>query len=121
MILPTRRTLSAPRQAIIGTLVVALTATTISACGSSKNSHPTKLNLNITHVQQSIEQSILSERHLHAKVTCPATVPQEKGKIFTCTATGVAATGKHGKHKSPFNTLFTVTVQNNQGYVTYSS
>jgi hypothetical protein len=121
VILPTRRTPSARRQAVIGTLIVVLTATTISACGSSKNSQPTKVNLNIAHVQQSIEQSILSERHLHAKVTCPATVPQVKGDVFTCTATGSVATGKHGKHKAPFNTLFTVTVQNNQGYVTYSS
>lgn len=93
----------------------------ISACGSSKSSPPAKVNLNIAHVEQSIEQSILSERHIRAKVTCPAPVPQEKGRVFTCTATGTSTTGKRGKHKTPFTTPFTVTVQNSQGYVTYSS
>jgi hypothetical protein len=116
-----RRTVGARGRAIVGTLLVAVTATLISACGSSKSSHPAKVNLNIAHVEQSIEQSILSKRHLRAKVTCPAAVPQEKGRVFTCTATGTSTTGKHGKHKTPFTTPFTVTVQNNQGYVTYTS
>lgn len=116
-----RRTLGARGHAIVGMLMVALTATMISACGSSKNSHSKTVNLNIAHVEQSIEQSILSERHLRAKVTCPAAVSQEKGKIFTCSAAGTSTTGKHGKHTTPFTTLFTVTVQNSQGYVTYHS
>jgi len=113
-----RRPLRAPARAILGTLMVALTATLIGACGSSKSSPPAKkVNLNISHVEQSIEQSILAERHLHAKVTCPAAVPQEKGKVFTCTASGIT----NGKHKTHFATQFTVTVQNEQGYVTYNS
>jgi hypothetical protein len=124
-----RRTTGAPGRAIAGSLMAALTASLISACGSSNSSnspHPANVNLNIAHVEQSIEQSILSQRHLHAKVTCPAAVPQEKGKIFTCTATGTTTTvGKHGKHTAKhttrFTTPFTVTVQNSQGYVTYSS
>ncbi|HEY1458175.1 MAG TPA: hypothetical protein VGF15_06620, partial [Solirubrobacteraceae bacterium] len=106
-----------PARAILGMLVVALAATLISACGSSKSSPPAKkVNLNISHVVLSIEQSILAERHLHAKVSCPVAVPQEKGQVFTCTATGIT----NGKHKTRFTTPFTVTVQNNQGYVTYA-
>jgi hypothetical protein len=110
------------RNAILSAFLVAVTAMLISACGSSSSPPAKKVNLNIAHVVQSIEQSILSERHLHAKVTCPAAVPQEKGKVFTCTATGTSTTAKHGKHKTTtFTTPFIVTVQNSQGYVTYSS
>jgi hypothetical protein len=118
LVIRARRTVGVRGRSIVGTLLVAVTATLIGACGSSKSSHPTKVNLNIAHVEQSIEQSIFSKRHLRAKVTCPAAVPQEKGKVFTCTATGTSTTGKH---KTPFTTPFTVTVQNSQGYVTYSS
>jgi hypothetical protein len=112
-----RRLLRAPARSILGALMVALTVTLISACGSSSSPPAKKVNLNIAHVVQSIEQSIFSERHLHAKVSCPAAVPQEKGKIFTCIASGIT----NGRHKAHFATRFIVTVQNEQGYVTYSS
>jgi hypothetical protein len=56
----------------------------ISPCGVSHSSTigstPAKTNLNTAQVALSIKQSILSQRHLNAKVVCPATVPQEKGK-----------------------------------------
>ena len=95
-------------------IVAALaTAATLSACGSSTSSSSTssaKINLNTLHVERAIEQSILSERHLHAKVICPKVVPQEKGHDFTCIATV-------GKTTTPF----TVVQQNNGGYVTYQA
>jgi hypothetical protein len=86
------------------------TATTMVACGSSTSSGSTKakVNLNTPHVERAIEQSILSERHVHAKVTCPKVVPQQKGHNFTCIATVRKTT-----------TPFVVVQQNNGGYVTY--
>jgi hypothetical protein len=121
-IVAARRVVGARRHATGGALLVAVAALSIGACGSSKSSPSAKVNLNVSHVELSIEQSIFSERHLRAKVTCPAPVPQEKGRVFTCTATGISTTVKHGKqHKTAFTTPFTVTVQNSQGYVTYSS
>jgi hypothetical protein len=86
-------------------------AATLSACGSSTSSSSTpapKINLNTPHIERAIEQSILSERHVHAKVICPKAVPQQKGHNFTCIATV-------GKTTTPF----AVIQQNNAGYVTY--
>ncbi len=96
------------------TALVAATVT-ISACGSSgssssSSSSTAKTNLNTPHVERAIEQSILRERHVHAKVICPKVVPQEKGHNFTCIA-------KVGKNTTPF----TVVQQNNSGYVTYQA
>jgi Domain of unknown function (DUF4333) len=96
-------------------VIVALAAAAlISACGSASPSATTaekpipKAILNTKRIAGSIEQSILSERHIHAKVSCPAVVPQEKGRTFACIATV-------GKTKTPF----TVEQQNDRGYVTY--
>jgi apolipoprotein N-acyltransferase len=88
----------------------------LAACGSSKSSTSNgKTNLDTARVQHSIEQSILSQRHLRSKVVCPTSVPQEKGRTFECIATTetVKAPVKHGK------TPFVVTIQNANGYVTY--
>jgi len=94
----------------------------LSACGSSSSSStptataaqlPTHL-LNTKRVALAIEQSILSKRQLHAKVTCPTAVPQAKGRTFTC----VASTQLH---KQPVRTVFTVFQQNNLGKVNYAS
>jgi hypothetical protein len=100
--------------------LVALACAAISACGSSHpsttSSTPSKTNLNTAHVALSIEQSILTQRHLKAKVVCPAAVPREKGKTFECIATTRGV-------KPPFahiNTPFVVTVQNDKGFVTYA-
>jgi hypothetical protein len=101
--------------AVIATLS---TAALLSACGSStsstsstsatsKGSTPTAI-LNTRHVALAIEQSILSERHIHAKVFCPKVVPQQKDRNFACIATT-------GKTKTPF----AVTQRNSKGYVTY--
>jgi hypothetical protein len=95
-------------------LVLALAiAATLAACGSSTSSSSStsaKTNLNTPHVERAIEQSIFSQRHVHAKVICPKVVPQEKGHNFTCIA-------KVGKNTTPF----AVTQQNNGGYVTYQA
>ncbi|HEV3320472.1 MAG TPA: hypothetical protein VG053_12210 [Solirubrobacteraceae bacterium] len=96
--------------AVIAALV---TAATLSACGSSSSSSSTasaKTNLNTPHIERAIEQSILSERHVHARVVCPRVVPQEKGHDFTCIATV-------GKSTTPF----AVVQQDNRGYVTYQA
>jgi Domain of unknown function (DUF4333) len=105
------RAVGARRTAIAAVTALACAAM-IGACGSSSSSTSStaaKTNLNTAHVAASIEQSILSERHIHAKVSCPAVVPQQQGKTFVCIATT-------SKGKTPFE----VTVQNSKGYVTYA-
>jgi hypothetical protein len=92
----------------------------IGACGSSGSSTgsttTTKtVHLNTAHVAVAIKQSILSQRHIHAKVTCPAVIVQEKGKNFVCIATTVNSKGAVQK------TPFAVTQQNDHGYVTYQA
>ena len=89
----------------------------LSACGSSSSSSTstTKTNLNTARVALSIEQSILTERHLHSKVVCPAAVPQEQGKTFEC----IATTQTTKPPVKSVTTPFVVTIQNSKGYVTY--
>ena len=103
------------RGAIVAVTALACAAL-MSACGSSSSTSSTaKTNLNTARVALAIEQSVLTERHIHAKVVCPAVVPQEQGKIFECVATTRST-------KAPFTvtrTPFVVTVQNSKGYVTY--
>lgn len=89
-------------------------ALALGACGSSSSttSSTTSTKLDTHRVAVAIEQSIRSERHVRAKVICPTSVPQLKGKTFFC----VATTKNGGKRTS---TPFSVTVQNSHGYVTY--
>jgi hypothetical protein len=89
--------------------------TLLSACGSSTSptgstskSSASARTLNTHHVALAIEQSILSQLHVHASVFCPKTVPQQKGRNFACIAT-------YRKTKTPF----AVTQRNDDGYVTY--
>jgi hypothetical protein len=98
-------------------VVAALVAVLLSACGSSSSTSSTgstaagstpKAILNTHRIELSIQQSILVERHIHAKVFCPKVVPQQAGRDFACIATT-------GKTKTPF----AVVQQNNSGYVTY--
>jgi Domain of unknown function (DUF4333) len=99
-----------------GVLVaVLLCALPLGACGSSSSKATSKTNLNTSRVARSIEQSILSQRKLKAKVTCPALVPQEAGRTFECQAVTRAARAPHKETTTPF----LVTVQNARGYVTY--
>ena len=116
------RAVGARRGGVVAVTALACVAL-MSACGSSSpstSSAPAKTNLDTARVEVSIEQSILSERHIHAKVTCPAVVPQEQGRKFACIATtykGKTPTGKTPTGKTPF----AVTVQNDKGYVTYQA
>lgn len=86
----------------------------ISGCGSSGHSSRTAKYLDIARVKTSIEQSIISQRHLKSTVVCPAKVRQKPGK-FACIATTYNAKKPHKKTKTPF----VVTVHNDNGYVTY--
>ena len=84
-------------------------AVTPAACGSSKSS--SSGSLSTAQTRAAIEESILRERHLHAAVTCPATVTKEKGATFECLA--VASNGQR--------TTFHVIEVNSHGGVRYSS
>jgi hypothetical protein len=97
-------------------VVAALAATALmSACGSSSSSSrptleastPTAI-LNTHRIELAIKQSILSERHIHAKVVCPSVVPQQKSRNFACIATV-------GTTKTPFAVIQT----DNSGHVIY--
>jgi hypothetical protein len=98
-------------------IAVLACAALASACGSSSSSSTstTATNLNTHHVELAIKQSILEKRHLHASVSCPAKVAQEKGTTFVCTATTTTTTKPPVVAKTPFK----VTVESNKGYVTY--
>src|ERR1700677_4372595 len=90
------------RRGAVAAIAALAAAALVSACGSSKSlssstrqsSTPAAI-LNTHHIALAIEQSILSERHIHAKVFCPRVVPQQKGRNFACIATT-------GKTKTPF-------------------
>lgn len=64
--------------------------------------------LNTVRVEQAIEASIKSQRHLSSKVTCPVNIVQKKGVVFRCVAT------VHGKR---FEVVVTETDGN--GHVVY--
>jgi len=109
--------LSKASRVVGGSLTVLACAGLLAACGSSNSNSngSAKTNLNTARVARSIEQSILTQRHLRAKVVCPTSVPQEKGRKFECVAT--TETVKHPVKVG--KTPFVVTVQNDKGYVTY--
>ena len=99
-------------------LAVLACAALVSACGSSSNttSGSTKAKLNIARIQLSIEQSILSERHIHATVVCPAVVAEEVRQDVRMRGHDPRRqASRHAVTKTPF----VVTVQNTKGYVTY--
>lgn len=52
----------------------------LSACGSGTR------HLDSVKIERSIQQSVAQQRGLHSTVTCPAQVPQEAGRVFTCDA-----------------------------------
>jgi hypothetical protein len=109
---PTAPVRRARRGAIVAVTGLACAAL-IGACGSSASTTSTATNLETKRVAASIEQSVLSERHLHVTVECPITEPQQAGTTFSCIATGHNAKGVATR------TPFKVTVQNSKGYVTY--
>lgn len=67
--------------------------------------------LNTRQTKESIEETLLRKRHLHATVTCPAEVEKKAGVSFECIATTPAGA----------KTTFHVTVKNNRGFVEYKS
>jgi hypothetical protein len=69
----------------VGTYPVSVTETNGSGHVRYQNQTPL-VTLSITGVEQAIKQSIGSQRHLAATVTCPAEVIQKAGVVFTCTA-----------------------------------
>jgi len=101
------------RRGAIAALTALGCAALISACGSSSTtSTPTStVHLNTHQTQVAIEDTVFSDRHIHAKVTCPAEVVQEKGVSFVCVATTPAGA----------TTPFQVTQMNNKGYVEYKA
>jgi hypothetical protein len=104
---------------LVGAALV--TAALLGACGGSSSSSSegkTGKSLDVARVQLSIEESILRERHLHAKVTCPTSIEQRKGNNFTCYATGTVT---HGHHTESFRTPFEVEQVNSLGSVYYHS
>lgn len=92
------------RLLVAGVLVAV--SLSVAACGSSALT----TTLNTGKLEQAIESSSLAQRGQHAKVTCPSSVPQKKGLVFTC----MAVVG----HVS---TRFVVTEQNESGHVTYEA
>ena len=112
----TRAGRSAPHRAAGIALALLACGGLLAACGSSKSSTSKgKTNLDTARVARSIEQSILTQRHLRSKVVCPTSVPQEKGRKFECVATTETVKRPVKVGKTPF----VVTVQNDNGYVTY--
>ena len=112
----TRAGRSAPHRAAGIALAILACGGLLAACGSSKSStSKQKTNLDTARVERSIEQSILTQRHLRSKVVCPAAVPQEKGRTFECIATTETIKRPVKLAKTPF----VVTIQNANGYVTY--
>ena len=100
------------RRGAIGAITALACAALASACGSSKGSTESssgaKTNVDTAKVAASIEQTVLTKRGIHAKVSCPATVAAVPGATFECIATSRAA-------KPPFTvtkTPFLVTIQN---------
>jgi hypothetical protein len=64
--------------------------------------------LDTKHVEQAIVRSVEAQRKVTPHVSCPRTVPQEKGIIFHCTAS--SSVGK---------ATFVVTQTDGHGHVTY--
>jgi len=104
------------RRSVAVAVAALVSAGALSACGSGSTTTPSggvafpKALLDTHRVALAIEQSILSERHVHAKVTCPKVMPEQQGHNFYCIA-------RVGKTTTPF----AVAQTNNNGFVTYKS
>jgi hypothetical protein len=102
---------AAPRGRRAPATVLGLTfALLVAACGSQSSSTGSEF-LNTAQTKGAIEQSVLSQRHIHATVVCPSEVVKEKGVTFDCVATT----------PSGVKTVFHVVEANDRGYVEYSS
>jgi hypothetical protein len=101
------------RRGVVAIAAAAACGGLIAGCGSSGSSSK-KIYLDVARVERSIEQSILSQRHLRSTVACPTRVLQKPGN-FACIATTYAVKKPHRAIKTPF----LVTIKNTKGYVTY--
>jgi hypothetical protein len=91
--------------------IVAL-ACGLSACGSGQTSISNNQHyLNTSRIELAIEQSILSQRGLHAHAYCPSEIPQIKDQRFTCIAYAARLTP----------TIFKVAQVDAQGHVQYAA
>lgn len=86
------------------------TSTASTATSATTTADATAAFLDTRRIELAIQQSVLSQRHVHVKVICPKAVPQRKGHDFHCIAT-------QGRLQTPF----AVVQRNNEGYVTYSA
>jgi hypothetical protein len=89
---------------ITGILVAASFA--LSACGSTGST----TILNTEKVERAIEHSSLIQRGIHAQVSCPSGVHQQKGLVFSCDA--LVGRG---------STRFVVTELDGSGHVAYDA
>jgi hypothetical protein len=64
------------RTALVPPLLIAI----LAGCGSGA------AQLNTVAVERAIAKSILTESHIYSLVSCPAGIPQQKGRAFTCEA-----------------------------------
>jgi hypothetical protein len=92
------------RSLVAGVIVV--TSLAVTACGSSGSS----AILNTGKLEHAIAQSSFAQRGQHAQVSCPSSVPQRKGLVFSC----MAVVGH-------ISTRFVVTEQNGAGHVNYEA
>jgi len=105
-----------PRRTAAVLLMALGCAALTSACGSSSSSSTSSGGtVDTARVARAIEGSVLTRRHIHATVVCPAAVAIETGKTFECVATSRSTTKPFAAIKTPF----VVTIQNSKGYVTY--
>jgi Domain of unknown function (DUF4333) len=79
---------SCPRPPGLATAVVVsiLLAASLAGCGKTEPTRKTEATLNTVTVERAIASSILAQRHLHARVSCPSETPRKAGLLFTCTA-----------------------------------
>jgi hypothetical protein len=87
------------RSVLTGCLVA--TSFAVAGCGGSGSpsrsaGSPRSLTvLNTKKIARAIERSSLAQRGEHADVHCPASVHQQKGVVFSCTAVV-------GRYRTPF-------------------
>jgi hypothetical protein len=101
------RTFTCQAKLAVGTYPMYVTETDNAGHVRYANSAPL-VTLNTAKVAHAIEASVLAQRHLHARVSCPSGVLQRKGLSFTCTA-----------HIGSGHAPFAVTVVDRNGHVRY--
>jgi hypothetical protein len=61
-------------------MLSSLPISALAGCGSST------AKLNTVAIERAIAESILTQRHIRSLVSCPAGIPQQEGRTFTCEA-----------------------------------